>query len=520
MAIPLGANDVVDDWPPKPSPPEMLTPVPRGAKSLAPQDVVEDLPSPKVEREHRDRGGASGFMMGVLQGASFGLGDELYGLSQAMQPGDTAAGFWDRYKIHRDKIRGLLHDAQEYHPLATGAGQVVGGLVTTPLALPVGGTGFAANAARGAFSGALTGLGASEADTARGVIQDAAKGGLVGAAIGGTTGWLAQKATRGAQGRIDERTVQDITGGRGTAAGKKIYANEDLALGAAKKFNLQPDAEDPAGLLAQVKAPREEVGQKIGANLQLIGDETLGARAKDITQAVKAVRADYSGPSEAPIQRQIDRYLDDLTERWGDGRARVSLRDLNAEIGNLEKVGFAGNDLTINAGKQLKRDIAGALEDVLQNRLEEVKDLGGQIAKSSLAKRDGFSGIAKAAQAAQELPDLNRDYRGLKLIESMAKERAALPPASRAAGGLRNAINQGVDMSILFHNPLAYAAKKGIETAAPAIARGADQALAALHAAASAGQVTAQLIQQAIEAGVPRGLVEPFAAQVTTKQEP
>ncbi|HET7379800.1 MAG TPA: hypothetical protein VFJ24_07155, partial [Gaiellales bacterium] len=48
--------------------------------------------------------------------------------------------------------------------------------------------------------------------------------------------------------------------------------------------------------------------------------------------------------------------------------------------------------------------------------------------------------------------------------------------------------------------------------------RAGDRALAQLVAASRAGQIPAQLVQQALEAGVPRGLVERLASGVATQQ--
>jgi hypothetical protein len=510
-----------------------------------------------VKANPTDKGAASAFAQGAQQGAMFGFGDEFWGATQAMPgKGSRMEGFGDRYKSKRDEARAELHEAEAQHPIATTLGQIAGGAVTAPLALPLKGGGFAVNAAQGAFTGVLAGAGASEADSVTGVVQDAARGGLAGAAVAGGASVagkaLWSKLAGGAEGRIDDRIVQDITGGRATRAGKKVYQNEDLVIEAAKKFNLGPAADDPAALAAATETARKDIGAKLGEAYRQIGEDTLGARTRDVVKAVKAVRAEYGAPSEAAIRNQIDSYLEEVADRWGAGardrlgsgeivekasrkagappirtqpeipgriaeRAdRVSLRRLNDEIGNLEKVGFKGADLSDAAGATLKRDLAGALENVLQERLEEIKDLGGKIAKSSLAGREGFSGLAKSAEAAQLLPSLNRDYRGLKLIGTMANERSALPPASRAAGGLRNAVGNAVDMGLLFTHPVAFAGKKLGETAAPALARGADKVLAGLYAAAQAGQVTAQMLQQAIEAGVPRGLVERFAASAVS----
>jgi hypothetical protein len=503
---------------------EYDAPASTGRQRLAPTDKVEfdSIPSPAAPTMP-DKGAVNAFGQGALQGGTFGFWDEITSGLKALADSHDIRDVPSAYHRNVDQARSELHAAEQQHPIASTLGSVAGGVAT--MAIPGAGmarlgTGLAANAARGAGAGILSGLGESEAPTMGGVVSDAAKGGLVGAAVGGTLGTLAEKGLRGAQGRVDERLVSDITGGRATAAGKKVHGNDDLVVAAAKKFGLDASARDAGQLAAATDAARNQVGEKLSAAYNAIDHEALGARVGDVRRAVGQVKADLSSPSDEPLRRQLDTYLEAVKARWGEGaRARVPLQALNAEIGKLEQVGFAGADLSPQAGKVLKRNLAGALEDVLQNRLEEVKSLGGRVAKSSLAQREGWQGMEAAAQAAQDLPGLNKDYRGLKLIQRIADERAQLPPASRAAGGLRNAVNGAVDMGLLFTHPAAFAAKKGVDVVAPRLAAGADAALARLVTASQTGQMSAQLVQQAIEAGVPRGLISKLAGGVVTEQQ-
>jgi len=184
---------------------------------------------------------------GAVQGATLGFSDELTGLGTAAagtltgQPGS----FLERYRAARDENRAGLAKAKEEHPWAYGAGEVAGGLATTPL-LPGGaaaaGTKVGAKAAAlaaakaGAIGGAAQGLGTSNAELttgdlgqARQAASDAAKGALFGGVAGGVLGFaggkLVEKAEKNAAGWV----VKDISGevkGASTATARKQLADD------------------------------------------------------------------------------------------------------------------------------------------------------------------------------------------------------------------------------------------------------------------------------------------------------
>lgn len=168
---------------------------------------------------------------GGIQGATLGFADELAGAyekllgSKGVQLGAGADFSKDDtpevraakeellrrnmtaptpYEATRDSLRQGAHDAEEAHPWAFGLGQAAGGL-----ALPVPG-GAAKGAtwmarlgkttATGAGLGTLAGIGASEADSAGGVAQDALKSGAIGAG-GGLLAGLAGEAVGALNGR-------------------------------------------------------------------------------------------------------------------------------------------------------------------------------------------------------------------------------------------------------------------------------------------------------------------------------
>lgn len=482
---------------------------------------VQSADLPHYAGAEREVGTGEALGLGAVHGAFSGFLDELVGAGRALTESNSLSEIPGIYRRERDKERARLHEAEAQHPIATTLGQFGGGAVTAPLfgAGALGElTGVAGAAARGAAAGIVTGAGNSEADSAAGVVKDAAKSGLVGAGLGAALEPLAARATRGAAARNDQRLLSDI-GDRATpTARKKIADAADIVKDTARKFGLDEVAAQPTQLAQATETARREIGARIGDAYKAIGDETLGARTRDVAKAVAAVKRKLAGPSEEPLRRQVDAYLAAVKDRWGDGvRDRITLRALNEEIGNLEKVGFASTDLSPRAGIQLKRDLAGALEDVLQGRLDEIAELGKRVGASSLAKREAFAGLPRAAQAAQELAELNRDYRGLKLIGRAAAERARYEPFSPT--GIRQIAGENVGKLLLFSgHPVGAAAAAGAKVAVPAAARAADVALARLVSAAQSGSVPAQLVQQALEAGVPRGLVERFAAGAATSE--
>lgn len=495
---------------------------------------------------------------GFKQGLSGNWGDEIWG--------GLAAGFTDKtYEQARDESRAADKAAQESHPFAFGAGEVAGGVagaaVTPELGLLKGG-GFAVNAARGAAQGIVSGAGASDGHDAKEVIQDAAKGGLIGAATGGVLGTVAEKVVRGAPERVDERLVQAITGGRATTAGKKIYQNEDLVLNAARKFGLD-DVLKKGGAEAfdtAAEAARKDVGQQIGQAFEAADQSFLGVKTKEVASAVRATAGKYRSPVEAPIRKQIEALAKQVETDWGGkatasgpsqswteflkgrmgpameehgshgaalkalsaeyrqaggqaseiagGSARVPLAEVNNLVGKLEAIGFAGADVTPGAAKQLQRDLGKNVEGVLQRRMKEIQEFAGNVkATPTAGNSPPLAQSMTAADQLAKLTELNKDYRGLKLITKMRTELAAVPPSNRAAGGLRDIAGKAVDAGLLFSHPAAFVAKKGLDVAKNVAAPAADEILSKITLAAQGGAPTAALIQRAIEAGIPRATI-------------
>lgn len=155
-----------------------------------------------------DRGAMSASQLGMRQGLTLGFGDELMAgaltpieaIKGAITGEDAGKGFLDRagdaYNRALTRERADLQTAREQHPVATGVGQVAGGLVTGGQAAQGGltlvragqnlPTMIGAGALEGAAYGGVTGYGEGEGgvnERAASALSGAQTGAAVGAAI-------------------------------------------------------------------------------------------------------------------------------------------------------------------------------------------------------------------------------------------------------------------------------------------------------------------------------------------------
>jgi len=135
-----------------------------------------ELFKPMSPEERKQPTQLGAFGRGIAQGATFGFSDEIVGLAESL--------FTDKsYEQARDESRAANLLAQEAFPKTMLAGELAGGLasVVLPGGVIARGAGMVAT---GAASGALAGLGYSEADTAKGTAKDVAIGTAFGLGAG------------------------------------------------------------------------------------------------------------------------------------------------------------------------------------------------------------------------------------------------------------------------------------------------------------------------------------------------
>lgn len=284
--------------------------------------------------------------MGAAQGATLGFDDEIGGIAKALYDKGVSGkkdNFWDLYKKTRDSIREAHSEAEAAHPVASFAGNLVGGIAPMALApealLGAGaaeGAGFAAKAKAlantGARVGAVAGLGGSTADLTSGdpsqvgqAVKDVASGAVGGAATGAAVGSLVNAAS----GPI--------------AAGAKYVG---------KTIGTLPFAEDISNVFNKVAG-----GEDLGAPGQVL--ET-NQNTRDV--ADKTVATIENLRREAGSARQEN--LEDLTSNG----AKINVGDIvDNELKRIP-------EMEANATPSQQEDIQrykALLQSLVQERVEE-----------------------------------------------------------------------------------------------------------------------------------------------------
>lgn len=165
---------------------EMLEPPGKPAKSA------------DYQAGRNNAGGMARGALSVLNGPTFGFGDEIAGAVggafDSLKPGGKLSELGANYRANRDYVRGAQDVEKETNPWTTGITQM---MASAPMgALKLFGAGAAAapmgmigqagrGAATGGVYGALSGAGNSTADTLGGFGMDTLKGGALGAGLGG-----------------------------------------------------------------------------------------------------------------------------------------------------------------------------------------------------------------------------------------------------------------------------------------------------------------------------------------------
>lgn len=149
-------------------------------------------PDPELQRALDAKTQRGSIADPLIQGLTFGFGDEIAGGIGGLMSTAEGKGFNYGYEKVRDAKRADLASYRERHPVVSTAAEIAGALPTA--ALPVGtvargaslgakmGTGMLA----GATQGALYGAGAADGDLndrARGAVKGAAVGGVIGGAL-------------------------------------------------------------------------------------------------------------------------------------------------------------------------------------------------------------------------------------------------------------------------------------------------------------------------------------------------
>lgn len=425
---------------------------PAGSPKWASAPVLDD-PAPAAPQGLNMR---QGLAQKAADGLTLGFGDENAAFWQALMGKDPAspdAGwfeydrpFGERYSSALDTVRQQEDQFQDDHPIATGAAELGGGLVTA--AIPVGaaaaGASMGAKALRGAAvgsgMGATYGFGEGEggaAERAGGAVPAAAIGGVLGAAAP-VAGAAAGGVVRGFRDmRANSRMAGEIAGATGVSPRAARLAAD--VVGVDDAAQMQAALNRPGAMLADAGPSTQGA---LDAVMQAPGEGARTARARIDERAAAAGRSlndtldATMGPAQG-VQTSIDAI------RRGTAGARSDAYDA-AYRAPIDYAGDAGQALVALRG----RIPASAIADA--NRLMQIEGVAGQIADDAMPDVRGWDYIKRALDHAAASGDgagalggqtpMGRAYQGLSreirdgVAVAVPDYRTALDTAADAIG--------------------------------------------------------------------------------------
>lgn len=527
------------------------------ARSQMESGSLEDFDASEREAERLRKikeANAPGIGESVVRGAAQGL---TFGFADEIAAGLHSIGDKRTYREIRDDIRRQDAAASEANPIAYGVADVLGSLAP---AVVTGGASVGARAGTsairagvaGAAEGALAGTGYSEADTIEGVLADAAKGAAIGGVTGAVAGKLTDNAIAGAESKATQQFAQEIGAGADPTFRKRFLGQSDkLAKG------------DATAEAAQAHALFQ--GDKEMSKLLKSPHAKDAAAASEIVDHVKS-RLDERMGKVGPIYKKLDNeagqvpmgdvvnWMDDAIDAVRGQHGKEALAEALTEVrGNFVKVELAKaakagmiTEATDDVADQIAKlsvphqDVRQWVTGLLDEKLHKMGSLSETerftLANEAHKVADNFlkAHLEAVAQAAPSLaPDvarlreLNKEiaiYAGAKqlfqhkvtkgLMRQTAWQEAASSRMNQIAGVV-GAMTSGSPIGALQAIGVSEGIKRGIQGARK-LDRIATAALAKVVRAAREGNQTAQLVQKAIEVGVPATAIS--AALATYRQ--
>jgi len=447
---------------------------------------------------------------GIWRGGTFGFSDELEGA--AARAKDMLAGRASSYAQRRDEVRQQDQALSEAHPIATGAGQIVGGLATAPL-VAVRGAGVANAALNGAIQGGIAGAGNSEADLAKGDVGGLARDVGVNAGLGAATSAVTSKIVGGAPERVDKRLVSNISRGEaGGAAKDKLYKN--LVAKAGDEFG------DLNDVLSRHPGVKETLANSAAANPAKGAKVTNGVIKgldEELTPIYRAIDKGPAAPTSYDLKYRLLELQDALKQK-----GRTDLADhVDTFINHIDK--HYPNDADILNASML-RELRKGVGQVAFKDITQANAPAGVQAKRMIyqAINDTIddAGAKTPGVNVDRLHVLNKDTSTMIAVRDVLKDRSEKAAAGRtslwqnlfSAGVLGGAVGAATGSTGAgLGAPIAAYAGKEIYGVAQQGLRRADFQLARLVQAARGGSTPAQLAQTALELGLSREVANQIA---------
>jgi hypothetical protein len=330
---------------------------------------------------------------GAVQGATFNLADEAYGLGTSLM-GEGS------YEENRDLARQKWNEARERSPIATTVGEI-GGAVVSPGSKILGAGKGLKGIFRGGMESAAQSFGASDKDT----LKEQAKETLVGAGLGAGTGAIANTLTSKfsksptairsevlgvkakdyrVPGPADRKRVVERINETGMLKNRKVEYNPQTLKFEPRnksKFTLDEIEKNTEDRLldraqdASTKLQERKVAE-FGAVLQ-----NTKVNPSELNKMAEEIANEYSkrGLSKGPVDRmdaagRIAQNIKEQLEINGSGLENASLLDLDSikKMAQEDVKNFSKSLGELGDSEELARITARKLKELVEKKVNNV----------------------------------------------------------------------------------------------------------------------------------------------------
>ena len=320
-------------------------------------------PTPTSDSDKQRSALGSG-MMGISQGATFGLADEAIARLESIRSGRT-------YEDVLQEAKGMYKQASEQNPASYLTGEIGAGVVA-PIGQVATGAKLGRLALIGAGTGALSGLGYSEGKNIGEVARDVAIGGALGGALPVIGSKLFPKKL---QSEISKKASETVTQEASARTGQEVT---QATVGQAAKKEGIPLKELEESLQNAKTAYQDNLGAKLSQADELIS--VLTGKKESLINFLR------QNPEKS---KQIAEITN--TVQKSDDLARILTEYATANPTKRQGIYAAikGKEILKNSGINISNEKLFNILDQSRNRIIETNKLGISDAKNLAEKQIG-----------------------------------------------------------------------------------------------------------------------------------
>jgi hypothetical protein len=356
-------------------------------------------------------------MIGMSQGATFGLGDEAIARLESIRSGRP-------YEDVLKEAKGMYSSASEQNPASYLTGEIGAG-IAAPIGQAATGAKLGRLAIAGAGTGALSGLGYSEGETAGEVARDVGIGGLLGGALP-VLGRGVQSAIQGVKPAIDTSIKSGLSAMTGKTLpylekvesqperNKKI---ERIFTGTGKE-ETQKLANDITDLVKKNPFERKanllsnrayNILQKESDNISISKEEVLnnlkniGSTLNPVSEVDQITLGKLNNKIKA-IDENFPEVLSGIKSKELIKLIDKDIKSLTPKIGEVRQLG-QDQENTLNVYKEIRRQIDLPLKSQSPRYAEAMKPTADATNVSEYLKKltvSQFGGKEASAKKAEE----------------------------------------------------------------------------------------------------------------------